>query len=149
MNYQGVRVTPQKEIQRVQVKDYMSRKLVTFHPDQQMDEAIECLLAKKVSGGPVVDDQNNLVGMLSEGDCLKELVKGKYNNSPNHAGKVRDHMTKDVKTISPDTNIFEVTKMFLTLKLRRFPVMEDGKLLGQISQRDVMRAVQKLKNETW
>lgn len=149
MSYQGARAVPQKEIQQIQVKDYMSHKLITFHPDQGMDQAIEILLTKKISGAPVVDDDNKLVGILSEGDCLKEVVKGKYTNSPNLAGKVSEHMTPEVVTVGPDLDIFEAAKMFLKLKLRRFPVMEDGKLLGQISQRDVMNAVQNLKNETW
>ena len=58
-------------------------------------------------------------------------------------------MSKSVKTVNPEMNIFEVAQMFLNMKLRRFPVLKDGKLVGQISQKDVMRAVQKLKNATW
>jgi CBS domain-containing protein len=97
----------------------------------------------------VVDEHHRLVGVISEGDCLKEVARGKYNNTPNHSGKVGDHMTRDVYTIRPEMNIFEVANMFLDVKLRRFPVVKDGKLLGQISQRDVMRAFDKLKNATW
>lgn len=148
-SYQGVRAAQPKPIQYVQVKDYMSRKLVTFHPDQEMDDAIEKLLKSSVSGGPVVDKDNNLVGILSEGDCLKEAVRGKYNNSPNLHGKVRDHMSVEVITIPPTMTIFEAAQKFLQLRLRRFPVLEDGKLLGQISQRDVMRAALGLNTETW
>ena len=149
MSYKGVQKAQTKEIQNVQVKDYMTRKLITFKPDQAMSEVISILADKNISGGPVVDAQNNLVGMISEGDCLKEVVRGKYNNSPNHHGVVQDHMTRDVKTVSPDLNVFEMAQLFLDLKLRRFPVMSDNKLVGQISQRDVMRAVLNLKNETW
>jgi CBS domain-containing protein len=58
-------------------------------------------------------------------------------------------MAKEVHTIPPDMPILEVAHKFLTLKVRRFPIMSDGKLVGQISQRDVMRAVRELKNETW
>ena len=58
-------------------------------------------------------------------------------------------MSKSVKTVNPEMNIFEVAQMFLNMKLRRFPVLKDGKLVGLISQKDVMRAVQKLKNATW
>ena len=149
MSYQGVRHTPKKETQQVQVRDYMTTKLITFRPDQPMSEVIAVLTEKNISGGPVVDDKGNLVGIVSEGDCLKQVVRGKYNNSPNHHGVVADHMTRDVKTVRPDLNIFELAQLFLNLKLRRFPVMSEGKLLGQISQRDVMRAVLNLKNETW
>ncbi len=149
MSYQGARKIPEKETQNVQVKDYMTKKLITFSPEQAMYEVIATLAQKNISGGPVVDEQGNLVGMISEGDCLNQVVKGMYNNSPNHHGKVKDHMTTDVKTISPDLNIFDLAQNFLDLKLRRFPVMDDGKLVGQISQRDVMQAVLNLNQETW
>ena len=136
-------------IQPVRVEDYMTRRLVTFHPDESMEHVMDILLKKKISGGPVVDDDNNLVGIISEGDCLKEVVRGKYNNTPTLHGTVREHMATDVKHIAPETNIFEAAQMFLNLKLRRFPVLRYGKLIGQISQKDVMRAVINLKNETW
>ncbi len=127
----------------------MTRRLVTFHPDQTMDQVVETLLAKNISGGPVIDDDDRLCGIISEGDCLKEVVKGKYNNSPSMSGKVSEHMAVNVKTVTPEMNIFELAQMFLNMKLRRFPVLENGKLVGQISQKDVMRAVIKLKNTTW
>ena len=150
-SFQGVRqVKPVKaEAQPVTVEEYMTRRLVTFSPDQTMDQVIKTLLDKKIAGGPVVDEDGHLVGIISEGDCLKEVVRGKYNNTPSLSGKVSDHMSKEVKHIAPEMNVFEVAQMFLNMKLRRFPVLKDGKLVGQISQKDVMRAVQKLKNSTW
>ena len=137
------------EVQSVSVEDYMTRRLITFSPDQTMDQVIKTLLDKKIAGGPVVDDDGQLCGIISEGDCLKEVVKGKYNNTPSLSGKVSDHMSRNVKTVNPEMNIFEVAQMFLNMKLRRFPVLKEGKLIGQISQKDVMRAVQKLRNSTW
>ena len=150
-SFQGVRqVKPTKPpVQEVSVGDYMTRRLITFHPDQTMDEVIKILLDKKIAGAPVVDASHELVGVISEGDCLKEVVRGKYNNTPSLSGKVSEHMSTDVKTVHPEMNIFEVAQLFLNMKLRRFPVLKDGKLVGQISQKDVMRAVQRLKNSTW
>ncbi len=149
-SYRGVAMAPpKKEFQAVRVEDYMTRKLITFHPDQTMDQVIKVLTTKKISGGPVVDENQNLIGIISEGDCLKEVVRGKYTNTPSLSGKVSEHMTRNVKTIDPEMNIFDVAKLFLEAKLRRFPVIRDGKLLGQISQRDVMRACSNLKNSTW
>lgn len=150
-NYRGpgeIKTKAVKE-QRVTVEDYMSRRLVTFHPDQTMDQVIDILLQKNISGGPVIDDNKNLCGIISEGDCLKEVVKGKYNNHPTLSGKVSEHMAKNVKWVTPEMNIFELADMFLSMRLRRFPVLRDGKIIGQISQKDVMRAVQKLKDSTW
>ncbi len=148
-SYTGVRKAPIKEIQQVQVSDFMTQKLITFHPDQAIGEVAQLLISKNISGGPVLDDSGKLIGIISEGDCLKEIVKGEYTNTPHHQGTVRDHMAADVYTIEPDCNILEAASRFLKLKVRRFPVMEDGKLLGQISQRDVMRAVHTLKKQTW
>jgi len=115
-----------------------------------MFEVVQTLLAKKISGGPVMDEHGQLCGVISEGDCLKEVVKGKYNNMPNLAGKASEHMTTNMITISPDTNVFDAAYMFLGKRIRRFPVVSDeGKLVGQISQKDIMRAVLSMKSETW
>ena len=54
-----------------------------------------------------------------------------------------------VETISEDTDIFEAAQLFLTKHFRRFPVLRDGKLVGQISQKDIMKAVLSLKSNTW
>lgn len=133
----------------VTVADYMSTSLITFHPDQSMDEVIEILLKHKISGGPVVDENGDLVGILSEGDCMKEVVRGKYNNMPNLSGKVSEHMTTRVISIAPETNIFDAANQFLEMRIRRFPVVSLGKLLGQVSQKDIMRAVHRMNSTTW
>jgi CBS-domain-containing membrane protein len=150
-SYRGVERAKEKKsiVRAVTVEDYMTRRLITFRPDQTMDQVLDLLLAKNISGGPVIDENNNLIGIISEGDCLKEVVKGKYNNVPTLSGYVRDHMATDVKSVSPDLNIFELAQMFLNMRLRRFPVMKDGRLLGQISQKDVMRAMIKLHNDSY
>lgn len=149
MSYRGVAVPKAEEAQSIQVSDYMAVKLITFKPYQSMHEVIEKLLKHKISGGPVIDDDKNLVGVISEGDCLKEVARGKYHNIPILSGYVEDHMAKNVITVKPDLNIFEAAKLFLEKRLRRFPVVENGKLIGQISQKDVMRAVLNIKSSNW
>nr|WKN35266.1 CBS domain-containing protein [Tunicatimonas sp. TK19036] len=131
------------------VSDYMATHLITFSPDQCIQEVVKTLLARKISGGPVVDDDQQLIGVISEGDCLKEVVKGKYDNLPILSGKVRDHMSSKVVSIESEMNIFEAANMFLTRRIRRFPVIRDGRLVGQVSQKDIMKAVLKLKSSTW
>ncbi|NEN22629.1 CBS domain-containing protein [Cryomorpha ignava] len=149
-SFTGVRkAPPKKEIQQVQVCDYMTEKLTTFTPDQCIGHVVEVLLKKNISGGPVLDAAGNLVGIISEGDCLKEIAKGKYSNVPNNPGIVAHHMVRDVITIAPDVNILEAAQRFLELKVRRFPVIKNGQLIGQISQRDVLRAINNLEHETW
>ena len=150
-SYKGVEKVKDKKtvMPPITVEDYMTRRLVTFSPDQTMDQVLDMLLKKKISGGPVVDEKNNLVGVISEGDCLKEVVRGKYNNVPTLSGLVKDHMATDIKFVSPDMSIYDLAQMFLNMRLRRFPVLKDGKLVGQISQKDVMRAVIKLHNDSY
>lgn len=149
MSYKGAKVPKIVKTPSVLVKDYMARRLITFKPYQSMYKVVEVLIKYNISGGPVVNDEEELVGVLSEGDCLKEVVKGKYHNMPILSGLAEDYMVKEVLTVSPDINIFEVAKMFLEKRLRRFPVVENKKLVGQISQKDVMKAVLKIKSATW
>ncbi|MEP0986624.1 CBS domain-containing protein [Ekhidna sp.] len=149
MSYRGAEAPKTQETQALKVEDYMARKLITFKPDQPMHEVVDALMKHKISGGPVVNNNGELVGVISEGDCLKEVVKGKYDNMPIFSGLVEEHMAKDVVTVAADLNIFEAAKMFLEKRLRRFPVIHEGKLIGQISQKDVMKAVLKAKSSTW
>ncbi|MEP1035022.1 CBS domain-containing protein [Ekhidna sp.] len=149
MSYRGAEAPKIQAPQALKVEDYMARKLITFKPDQPMHEVVDALMKHKISGGPVVNNDGELVGVISEGDCLKEVVKGKYDNMPIFTGLVEEHMAKNVITVSPDLNIFEAAQMFLEKRLRRFPVIHDGKLIGQISQKDVMKAVLKAKSSTW
>lgn len=148
-SYQGVRRAPEKEVQHIRVADYMTINLTTFHPDDPIGVVVKTFISKKISGAPVLDSDGKLVGIISEGDCLKEIVKGKYNNSPQNNGVVADLMVREVHTIGPDVSVFDAASMFLANRVRRFPVMQNGKLLGQVSQRDVLTAISELKNETW
>ena len=149
MSYKGAEAPKVEESQSVTVEDFMARKLVTFHPGQPMFEVAKELMKHRISGGPVVNDDGELVGIVSEGDCLKEVVKGKYDNMPIFSGTVEEHMARNVITVTPELNIFEVARMFLQMRFRRFPVVKNGKLLGQISQKDVMKAVFHTKSSTW
>lgn len=149
MSFQGQQAKPEVEQPHILVKDFMSTKITTFRWNQTLGDVIQIMLEKDVSGGPVVDDNHNLVGIVSEGDCLKQLVKGKYFNNPSLNVSISEFMDTDVKTVSQNVNILDAAQMFLRLRLRRFPVVEDGKLLGQISQKDIIKAVNNLKDTTW
>ncbi|MBR9861678.1 CBS domain-containing protein [bacterium] len=126
------------------ISDYMTTNIITFTPEDSVYDAMQTLLKHRISGAPVVDDKGALIGVLSEGDCLKEIVKGQYDNRPNQTGKVGDHMTTNVTTISKDMTILDAANFFLSRRFRRFPVVNDGKLVGLITQTDLMRAVNDL-----
>jgi predicted transcriptional regulator len=143
VSFTGARAKEEKQISKqALVQDYMSRQLIIFKPEDTIDSAVNTLIYKGISGGPVVDDSYSLVGIISEGDCLKQIIKGKYNNYPNLNGLVKEHMVTDVQTLRSDHTILEAATAFLEQRIRRFPVLENGKLVGQISQRDVMKAIE-------
>ena len=126
------------------VSDYMDTKFITLHPEMDIHDAIAVLLDQKITGAPVVDNKENLVGILSEKDCLRTLVHGAYSGVPG-GGKVEDYMTQEVDTIHPDLDIFTVADRFLNCSYRRLLVIRDKKLVGQITRRDLLRAIQKIK----
>jgi CBS domain-containing protein len=107
-------------------------------------QAIAMLLKHKISGMPVVDQAGNLVGILSERDCLKTLLHAQYYNLP--TALVKDLMSTDPKTIGPDTDIYQVAEFFLDHRYRRLPVVDQGRLVGQISRRDVLKAIQRMQS---
>jgi len=133
----------------VKVSDYMSTELITFRPEQSMEEAVDSLINQRISGGPVVNDKNELIGMISEGDCIKHISDSRYYNMPMKDNLIENCMVKNVETIDGDMNIFDAANKFLNEKRRRFPIVKDGKLVGQISQKDILKATIKMKSQNW
>jgi CBS domain-containing protein len=121
------------------VRDYMDKKVPTVGPRTEILEAIEYLLKKRVTGAPVVDDAGNMIGMLTEKDCLKLIATGAEGNVPR--GLVSEFMTTEVTTISPDMDVYYVAGLFLNYEFRRFPVVEDGRLVGAITRFDILRVM--------
>jgi len=150
-SFQGKRTTVNLKVDEpILVSDYMTKKLITFKEEEAIEDVIDKLIANKISGGPVVNDKNELIGIISEGDCIKQLSDSRYYNLPLDKGNtVGKAMVREVETISANMNIFDVANKFLQSKRRRFPIVENGKLIGQISQKDVLKAAVKLKSNTW
>lgn len=118
----------------------MAKRLVTLHPETNVVEAMAVLLDKKISGAPVVDDSGALVGVLSEVDLMKIIIQDSYYDEA--AGVVGDFMRFPVDTVDADTDIYSLAERFITEHRRRYPVVRHGKLVGQISRRDVLRAAE-------
>ena len=133
----------------LKVRDYMTTNLITFRPDQSVQEVVEALIKHKISGGPVVNDKQELVGIISEGDCLKQLSESRYYNMPLEHNNVEKRMATNVETIDGNMDVFDAANKFLQSKRRRFPIVENGKLVGQISQKDILVAALELKGENW
>lgn len=149
-SYVGRRAKPQKgSSENIRVADYMSTNLITFRPDQSVMEVMNTLIKKKISGGPVVNDKQELIGIISEGDCIKQISTSRYYNQPLKDIKVEDHMATEIETIDGNMNVFDAADKFISSRRRRFPIVEDGKLVGLISQKDILKAALKLKSNSW
>ncbi len=150
-SFQGARKATPKGTSNIpdKVKDYMTTKLITFRPDQTMEEVIDKLIEYRISGGPVVNDKKELIGIISEGDCIKQISESRYYNMPMNNDSVEKHMVRDVDTIDGNMNVFDAANKFLQAKHRRFPIVENGKLVGQISQKDIMKAALALRGQNW
>ena len=127
------------------IKEFMAKQLITFQSDTPIETAMESFLENKISGAPVLDDQGKLVGVLSEKDCMRTLFESSYYN--NLGGFVREYMSTDLKTINIHDTLSNVADEFIKSRFRRIPVMEGDELVGQISRRDILRAIVKLSNE--
>ena len=129
------------------VKDYMTKNLVTFEKNMNVYYAIGLLLKNNISGAPVVDEDDSLLGILSEKDCLRIFVENSSSELPVNEtimlgrGTVENFMTTYVSTIDSKLDLFSVAQIFLKNNFRRLPVIEKGKLIGQISRRDVLKAI--------
>lgn len=150
-SFQGKRDPNQrKEDAQILVSDYMTKKLITFKAEDSLDYVIHQLITNKISGGPVINQAQELIGIISETDCIKHISESKYYNMPSDMNNtVGKHMAIEVETIDKNMNIFDAATKFINSKRRRFPIVEDGKLIGQISQKDVLKAALKIKGNTW
>lgn len=149
-SFQGpMKLREVKDDVSLKVSDYMTKKLITFKPEQSVEEVIVQLIKYRISGGPVVNDNYELIGMISEGDCIKHISESKYHNLPGETRTVGQHMISNVETIDGNMDIFDAANKFLQAKRRRFPIVENGVLVGQISQMDILKATIELKSQSW
>lgn len=121
------------------VKDFMSASLVTFSPRTDVLDAIHSLVEQRISGAPVVDDHGNLVGVISEKDCLQVTISASYHGEA--GGTVEQYMSRGVETVDADASILDVAQRFLDEPYRRFPVVRHNRLVGLVSRRDALRAL--------
>ena len=125
------------------VRDFMDKSFITLTPEMDVYRAIDIMLKGGITGAAVVDAKEHLVGVLSEKDCLRTLVHDAYSLLP--SGKVSDYMTERPVTIYADLDIFTVADKFIHSTFRRLLVVdEDNRLIGQITRRDLLRAIQKM-----
>ena len=120
----------------LQVKDIMTTNVVTVLPDSTMRDAASLILRHGVSGLPVVDEHDQLIGVLSEWDLLPVLESPEIELEP-----VGDHMTPDPISVNEEMSLVDVVDLFQSRRVRRLPVTRDMFLVGLVSRHDLIRYV--------
>lgn len=114
----------------------MTRNLITISPEILIKDAIELVISKRISGLPVVDRQGRMVGVITEFAMLAMVYDHEVRNQP-----VSQHMTRDVITVKADDPISRIADLCIVHRVRRLPVLQDGRLVGLIARRDVLKAL--------
>ena len=123
----------------ISIENYMATDLQCFAPDDDIIHAMRVLQEKHFSGAPVLDQAGQIVGMLSQKDCMAIVYNTAYHQD--WGGQVEQYMAREVEHIEAGSSVLDVADKFLHSSFRRFPVLRDGQLVGQISRHDIMRAL--------
>ena len=122
---------------RTKAKEIMTSPVITVQSTASLDEVMALLLEHQVSGLPVVDAEDRLIGVITELDLLKLLYgKLKIDNT-----RVSDYLTKPVVTINEEDSVIDVAGVFMNHSIRRVPVVREEKVVGIISRRDMIRYI--------
>ena len=124
---------------RPTISDYMATKLLKLPPDMEINEAMVLLLEERFSGAPVVSATGELVGVLSKKDCFRAALHASYHEKP--GGVVADYMSRSVQTLDADMDLYKAAEAFIESPFRRFPILREGRLVGQISRAVLLRAL--------
>lgn len=126
-------------MQSQHVRDFMAKHYATITPEQSLASAVKKLIEHNQSAVPVIDEQQQLIGVLSEADCMRAtLVEGYHNEG---VALVKEQMTTDIQTISPDAELSAVCEIFLNKNLRMMPVVEAGNLVGVLTRSNILKAL--------
>ena len=129
-------------MQRVpSVRDIMKETVLSLRPEMCVFEAVDFVVGKKLAGVPVIDENDTLVGFLTEKDCLRlEVVAHQYNMT---GRSVRDIMSGINQGLHPDTDVLSAASVFLACNFATLPVIDGDRLVGSITRQDMLRAVQR------
>lgn len=119
-----------------ETKAIMSRDVVCVHPDTPITRVLELLIENDITGVPVVESDGQLVGIVTEKDMIGVLFGQEI-----PSGTARDCMTEDVLSFDENDDIIAVCECLITNHLRRVPILADGRLVGIISRRDLIKYI--------
>jgi CBS domain-containing protein len=145
--------------------DVMVSAVITVGPDQTVQEAAKVMLANRISGLPVVDNLANPVGMISEGDLLRRAPEGTWPKAwgppprrgwakplmgpeepdaeyvTQHGRRVGDVMTREVVSAAPATSISRIAALMMQHRIKRIPIIQDGRVVGIVSRANIVEAL--------
>ncbi len=124
--------------ERRTIAEFMVTDLLALPPGMEILHAVTLLLDRGVSGAPVVEETDELVGILTKKDCFKAALNAAYYKE--WGGTVGQYMTRSPETLDIGLDIVSAAERFLATPYRRFPVVEDGRLVGLLSRSDLLRA---------
>ena len=120
----------------ITAREIMTEDVVTINPESSLEDAIELLLLQQISGLPVTDNEGHLVGIVTEFALMAIVYDEKIRREP-----VSNHMTTEVLTINADDPINTIADLCIVHRVRRVPVMQNGRLVGLIARRDVLKSL--------
>lgn len=123
----------------VLVRDFMDTNPHAIHQHTSVRAAVEALIATGLTGAPVIDDGNHVVGYISEQDCMREILNNNY--FCDEPQPVTTLMNPKVLTLAPDTAISEVAERMVNASPQNYPVVQDGRLVGMMSRSRVLAAL--------
>jgi CBS domain-containing protein len=127
-------------MESLNVSDHMNQRPVTFKSDMTVAEAVERLLQSRQTGGPVIDEQNKVIGFLSEQDCLVRMIESSYYRE--QVAHVKDVMRTEVIAVKPYLSVIELAQRMMTEKPKVYPIVDDdGYLLGTINRSALLNAI--------
>lgn len=125
-----------------EVREWMQPTKLVISPQTDVREAIDQMVDQGVFVAPVIDDDDRIVGLLSEKDCLRILATTAYDTNIK-AGEVADYMSEVTITLRPGMDMFHAAQQFLQCNFPTLPVLDDeGQLVGRLRRQDMLRCVQ-------
>jgi CBS domain-containing protein len=122
--------------------DIMTTTVITAKREMRLTDVIKILLRWGISGAPVVDDDGRLVGLINEHDIMNFAFSGNAADTT-----VAEAMTKDVVTFTPETDVETIVQCCASRHIRQIPIVRDGKVVGIVSRRDILREMDRLYGE--
>ena len=123
-------------------KNIMHTDLITVKRKTSIYEAIRTLIEHNITGLPVLNDDDSLAGIISEKDMLTLLY-----NIEDKPGRVEDFMTEKTYTFEPDDSLIDICDCFIKNHFRRVPIVDNGKLVGIVSRKDLINYIMALKHK--